>query len=166
MTTNHELITIAENCGIPLEGIYMRDELPEHIVYNQGYIINLEPATNEQGVANNGTHWCALIVVKNKSDDIIAFWFDPLGFAPPENINEFCNVPDQELAYSSKNIQGLRSVLCGYYCIAWLQYCLVSQYRSGDIYHDTERFLELFLDLDQHVDYQKNEFVLKTLFFS
>ena len=165
MTSNHTIMKLVEDMKIPFAGCYMNYNLPLDVELNKGYIINLEPLFDEEGNENEGTHWCALIIRETEKGERYGCWFDPLSAPPPQNIDEWVEIPEKELSYSCKNIQGLKSVLCAYYCVAWLQFCLVSKYRTGHLFHDTDKFLEFFDDMDESVHFTRNEFVLKNLFF-
>ena len=168
MTTNFEIMKVVENMkmGDVFAGVFMNyDGLPDKIQVGKGYIINLEPLYDEEGNENSGTHWCGLVVRETPDGERYGLWFDPLSAPPPQNIDEWVGIPNWELSYNAKNIQGIRSVLCAYYCLAWLQFVLVSQYRTGHLFHDTDKFLEFFEDLDESMHFTKNEFVLKNLFF-
>ena len=55
--TNTQLEELAKKIGITLEKVCFRDELDkEKLVYNAGYIINLESAYNEDNQHNPGSH--------------------------------------------------------------------------------------------------------------
>ena len=53
---------------------------------------------------------------------------------------------------------------CGWYCLAFLHFINESPCRSGHLYTDAEGFMSMFDDLNQSIDYKKNEFVLKHFF--
>jgi hypothetical protein len=55
---------------------------------------------------------------------------------------------------------------CGWYCCAYLHFINAFPHRSGDLYQDTENFLDFFDDLNKSVDFKKNEFILKHFFQS
>jgi len=57
------------------------------------------------------------------------------------------------------------SNLCGFFCLAFINFLTVSKFRTKNIINDASIFLDLFEDLDQVDDVYKNEFIL-SLFFT
>jgi hypothetical protein len=55
---------------------------------------------------------------------------------------------------------------CGFYCLAFAHYINSSIFRTGNVFHDVECFLELFEDLNKSTDFKKNEYILKMFFRS
>ena len=62
--TNTQLRTLSERMKFPLADISFKDELPDKLEFNKGYIINIEDAEDEDGKSNSGTHWTALQINK------------------------------------------------------------------------------------------------------
>ena len=163
--TNTQLERLAEKMGIKLERVCFKDELDEELmVYNAGYIINLENEYDEDGQRNDGTHWVALYVQKTPNGTIQPIYFDSFGIAPPENILKYCK--KNHIPYNTVDVQSIVQGTCGYYCLAILYYISVMPERSGDLYIDCEDFTSLFNDLSKSKDYHYNEFILKHFFQS
>ena len=76
MLDNLELTCICKDLEIPLNGIYMKNELPKKLK-NGNYIVNLDSAPNF------GTHWLTLIL-----RDKDALFCDPFGAPPPVEVEE------------------------------------------------------------------------------
>ena len=70
----------------------------------------------------------------------------------------------QKLPFNTRDIQSLMNNACGFYCCALLHYINPSKYKSGNFYQDIETFLGLFDDLNESVDFKKNEYILKHFF--
>jgi hypothetical protein len=90
--------------GKKLNGIFMKDEIPEKLK-NGWYVINMDDSTDPR----NGTHWVALKRKKNND-----FYFDPIGIIPPIEVLEKC----KNCIYNTKQIQDYNSTACGWFCIA------------------------------------------------
>ena len=89
-------------------GTYSCDSIPQNIPVNSSIIVNLDKQKNK------GTHFICII---RKSQFTI--YFDPLGF-PCYNadiLKHLISWSDQTFE-NSLNIQNLKSVFCGFYCIA------------------------------------------------
>jgi len=165
MLTNEQIEQLSPKMGIPLAGVFFKDELPRKLEYNKSYFINLQDSTELDGSENDGTHWCFLQVNKYPSGKIEPFFFDPYGQAPSENIISFVkNNCAKYLPYSKKDIQSLMNNACGYYCLALSHFINSNPLKTGDMYEDVERFLEMFDDLNEKVDWKKNEYILKHFF--
>lgn len=57
------------------------------------------------------------------------------------------------------------SNLCGFFCLGFIYFLTVSQFRTKNIINDASIYLDLFEDLDKVNDVYKNEFIL-SLFFT
>ena len=51
------------------------------------------------------------------------------------------------------------SNLCGFFCLAFIYFLSVSNFRTGNIINDASIFLDLYEDLDLTDDVYKNEFI-------
>lgn len=131
--TNIKLEEHAKRMGIPLVGVYNKDQLPTKRVPG-GYIFNLQDSTDEKGNNLPGTHWTAGFVEGNR-----ACYFDSFGFPAPEQVDDFLS---QRKAWSGTQIQSLRSEVCGYYCLyfIWWMY----KHRHIDFYKRFQLFLHQF----------------------
>ena len=166
MLSDAQLEEMAPKLRVPLEGIYFKDCLPK-LKYNVSYILNLHDELTEEGKQNEGSHWIALQINKDKTGKVQPIYFDSFGEPPPvavrTAVEKFCG---KFLPHTSKDIQSLVSDMCGYYCLAFLHFINASQFRTGDIYCDTHNFLDCFSDLNVETDHSRNEYILKHFFRS
>ena len=96
-------------------GVCSRDNLPNKIK-DGAYVINLDE------YSDNGTHWIALYV-KNK----VVTYFDSFGVEHiPKEIIKFINRPSQNKNIMTNifRIQAYDSIMCGYFCIGFIDLCL------------------------------------------
>ena len=56
MLTNEQIEQLSPKMGIPLAGVFFKDELPRKLEYNKSYFINLQDSTELDGSENDGTH--------------------------------------------------------------------------------------------------------------
>lgn len=170
MLTDIQLKVLAKKMNFPLEAVVFKDELPKKLKCNTSYIINLEDETDDDGSKNTGTHWMALYVKHFKNGGVDTYepiYFDPYGQPPPEWVKRCVeNTCGKKLPYTTKDIQSLMNNACGWYCCAFLHWVNAFEHRSKDLYTDVGAFLELFDDLNQSVDFKKNEYILKMFFQS
>ena len=107
--SNIDLLIISEDLGLDLgiinkkyDEIFSRDNIPDK---NGMYIINLDSKFGP------GTHWVSVIIKPNK-----ILYFDSFGLIPP---NELINLRP-EYYYNFLQYQPIKSFLCGYYCLYFL----------------------------------------------
>ena len=94
-------------------GVYSRDNLPK-ITKEGAYVINLDE------YENTGTHWIALFV---KTNEVI--YFDSFGIDHiPKEINKFIGSNNKKIKASIFRIQAYYSIMCGYFCIEFINYML------------------------------------------
>jgi hypothetical protein len=168
--TDRQIRELCQKMKIPLatkKGIIFKNEIPCNLEYNKAYFINLEDEYNAEGLLNNGSHWTCFQIAKYPSGKVAPIYFDAYGMPPPEIVKEkimkFCK---QKVPFNTKDIQSLMANACGWYCCAYLHYINNFSHRTGDIYLDTEQFLEYFEDLNKSTNFLKNEYVLKMFFQS
>ena len=167
MLDDTQLKSLCGKMGVPLEFVGFKDELPKKLKYNRSYIINLDNTIDDEGEDNEGTHWTCLQVNQYPNGKIEPIFFDPYGAEPSQSIVKF--VKDncgKYLPYNKRDIQSLMNNACGWYCCAYLHFINASQYRCKDLYEDTEKFLNMFDDLNHSTDFKKNEYILKHFFRS
>ena len=167
MLDDTQLKSLCGKMGVPLEFVGFKDELPKKLKYNRSYIINLDNSIDDEGEDNEGTHWTCLQVNQYPNGKIEPMFFDPYGAEPSQSIVKF--VKDncgKYLPYNKRDIQSLMNNACGWYCCAYLHFINASQYRCKDLYEDTEKFLNMFDDLNHSTDFKKNEYILKHFFRS
>ena len=143
--TNFDLINLSKELHLKLNGVYMKDELKTNLK-NGNYILNLE--NHNQG----GSHWVCFIK-HNKS----IYYFDSFGVQMPQNELDIFKQNHDNIFYSNVQIQSITSILCGYFCIAYL-YC-VNKF-NGNIDDKILKFQKLFNWNNQ----KNNDKVLKLLY--
>ena len=167
MLTDIQLEDLAGRMKIPLETVCFKDKLPKILKPNKTYIINLQDSKTDDGKFNSGTHWVMLQICKTPKGNVYPFYFDSYGAPPPEIVIK--RVKDnfsKTLPYNKKDIQSLMNNACGYYCLALAHYINAFDMRTNNFYVDIDDFLEMFDDLNESIDWKKNEYVLKLFFQS
>ena len=162
MLTDIQVKDLAKKMNIPLERVCFKDELLEKpLKYNVSYIVNMENEFDDEGNPNDGSHWVCLQVNKYKSGVKEGVYFDSYGKKYPQVIEKFvgCSIP-----YNKKDLQSLVANTCGYWCLAFLHFINSSDCRSGHLYSDAEGFCSMFDDLNESIDFKKNEWILKHFF--
>ena len=91
-------------------GCYSKDVLPNKILNNKFYIINLDDSSGP------GSHWVCLTSYGQQ-----VIYFDPFGVVPAVNILKFIRTSKKPLYYSTLTLQHIKSELCGYYCIYMIE---------------------------------------------
>ena len=165
MLDDGQLKDLAKRMRFPLEGVYFKDELPRKLKYNCGYIINLDNSVDEKGEPNEGTHWTCLQVNRYPSGTIEPIFFDPYGAPPSESIMKW--IKDncgKFLPHTKKDVQSLLNNACGWFCCAFLHFINTFEKRSKELYQDVETFLSIFDDLNESIDFKKNEYFLRMFF--
>ncbi len=89
--------------------MYSRDNVPK--VENKSYIINL----NKQD--ESGSHW---VMIYNKLPEI-CIYFDSFAVSPPFEIEKRLRFKGKDTIYNSYRIQHLESIMCGYFCIYFIE---------------------------------------------
>ena len=168
--TDAQIRELCDKMKIPLaikDGIVFKDELPKKLEYNKCYFINLEDEYSAEGTLNSGSHWTCFQIAKYKNGKIAPIYFDAYGMPAPEIIKDrMMKFTKQKIPFNTKDIQSLMANSCGWYCCAYLHYINNFSHRTGDIYLDTEQFLDYFEDLNKSTNFLKNEYILKQFFQS
>lgn len=89
-------------------GVYAKDGCPKRMT-KSAYIFNLENQDQD------GSHWIAAVKTKKA-----VVYIDPFGIVPPPDIIQFLKTSKKPLVYNTIQFQDLDSVLCGYYCIYFI----------------------------------------------
>ena len=104
--TNIEIEEICKSVNLPLISVCSKDQLPSRRIVGS-YYINLQ--NSDEG---SGTHWVfARIFPCGK-----AIYFDSFGIAMPVEVEEFLK-PFKPIPYSNRQIQDIKSELCGRFCL-------------------------------------------------
>lgn len=168
MLTDSQLKEMAPRMGIPLEWCGFKNTLPKKLRTNKAYIVNLDSSEDLDGDNNSGTHWTCFQVMEYPNGKKEAIYFDPFGAPPPEIVKSHVksSFGIGYIPHTTKDVQSLMANVCGWYCLAMLHFINESPYRSRSLYDDVETFLSLFDDLNETVDWKKNEYVLKHFFLA
>ena len=119
--------------------MYSRNNLPNKIKKG-AYVINLDE------YENTGTHWIALFVKTNE-----AIYFGSFGIEHiPNEIKQF--IGSNNIKSNIFRIQAYDSIMCGYYCIEFINYML-----KGKTLLD-------YTNLFSPNDFKKNDQVIKRIF--
>ncbi len=167
MLTDSQIDDLAKKMNIEYEGCFFKSELPKQLKTNKIYIVNMQDELNDDGESNQGTHWTLAYIREYPNKKLESIYFDSYGMPPPEIIKKIIETQTKsKCPYSTKDIQSLMNNACGYYCLALGHFLTSSKYRTGNLYHDVEEFLEMFDDLNTSIDWKKNEYILKMFFQS
>ena len=100
-----------------LNGVYSRDNLPK--IKDGAYVINLDE------YSDIGTHWVALYVHNNN-----VTYFDSFGVEHiPKEIRTF--IGNKNIKTNIFRIQAYDSIMCGYFCIAFIDFLLAGKTLTG-----------------------------------
>ena len=119
-------------------GVFSRNNLPNF--KNGAHVINLDHSKN------TGTHWVVIFV---KSNEVI--YFDSFGveYIPKEIMEKIGN---KNIKTSIFRIQDYNSIMCGYFCILFIQYML------------NDKTLTNFTSLFSPWNFEKNDEIIKRYF--
>jgi hypothetical protein len=129
MMTNVDLENMADKLGLPIVGVFSKDELinddkaPRQI---GSYYVNMQDSTE-----GNGTHWIFIKIFKSGH----GLYFDSFGFPSPKAVEIFLK-PFKPYAYNNREIQDYDSDNCGRFCL-----CADALVKEYDTYND---FLEIW----------------------
>jgi hypothetical protein len=163
--SNTQLFNLAKKMNIPLVFADFKDQLKyEKLQHNKFYIVNMEDELDENGKENSGSHWVCFQSNKYPNGKVENIYMDSMGCVAPLEVQHFLG--EKEVPYNKKNIQSILGDICGYYCLGFGHFINSFDGRTGDLYTDTNHFLDLFDDLDKSIDFEKNEYILKHFFRS
>lgn len=165
MLTDQQIEELAPRMGIPLAGIYYKNEIP-NIQIGRSYVINLSNDVDEQGNVLPGTHWICFQIFRTSGGQLLPLFFDSFGFgAPREVVDEVKLKTPNRIGYSRRQIQSPSfSGACGWYCLAWLH---MMNRKSGGHFKDDliERYND-FVSMFDPDDQYGNDRVLRQFFQS
>ena len=129
-------------------GVYSRNNLPNKIKKG-AYVIILDE------YENSGTHWVSLFVkpkyTTESSSSERTVYFDSFGVEHiPKEINKF--IGNKKIKASIFRIQAYDSIMCGYFCIEFINYML----KGKTLLDHTNLF--------SPNDFKKNDQVIKRIF--
>jgi len=112
-------------------GTFSKDRLPNPIKAGW-YVINMEDFKD-----GNGTHYTCFKIPINSKNPII--YSDSFGFPPPNEVMKLAK-PKQNILYSTKQIQDIRSTACGWFCVA----CILSDNSKDNTSQHFTKYLAHF----------------------
>ena len=110
--TNFEIQKYYQN-DARFNGVYFRDNLPDKIK-NGAYVINLDE------YSHIGTHWIALYILNDKATYFDSFEAEHI----PKEIKKFIkgSIDKFTIVANIFRIQAYDSVMCGHFCIAFIDF--------------------------------------------
>ena len=109
-------------------GVISRDQILSIVNAKRGYyIVNLNDSTQP------GSHW-VVIHVRSKSTGQLLEYFDSFGLNAPNEVVELSDRLGVYYIYNSTQYQDLNSVLCGYWCLYF-----VNESRKGKSFYEIVR---------------------------
>ena len=92
-------------------GTFAFDKLPTIVNYPSCLIVNTQKSNQL------GEHWLAIYYSKNKS----CYFFDSMGLPPTfYKLEQYIKLTSKSYTHNKKQLQGIFSQYCGYYCINFL----------------------------------------------
>lgn len=150
--TNYQISDLCEYYQIPIEGIFMKDELKRVAPKNGLYIVNLDSITSGKG----GTHWTFIAL----HDTLGNIFYDSFGAIPAIEVEAFIRRSKMKtFAYNNWITQDIRSEYCGFFCLAlaiYLKYHFNGQKTLSSLMND---YVNIFVD-----DTKRNDGILKDFF--
>ena len=141
--TNSDLYSICIKLKLKLNGIYMKDEIPNDLKEGN-YIINLENSNQ------SGSHWTCFIKDKNN-----IYYYDSFGVVPPQNLYDISVKNSLNLYYIDKHDQNLDSTSCGYWVIAFLYYMNNTKGNKLDIMKKFDKKFNNKKTIDNEIELKK-----------
>ena len=160
--TNIDLELAAQKYGIPLNGVYSKDQLPQ--LSSGGYIINMENSHDSYGNKLDGSHWVSLWVEPDKNGNPKSVcYFDSFGLAPPWDVQKTLKsfVPYR---YNKVQIQSVESGICGYYAIFFIWYMGQKRASYPNLSKRFDKFLTEFNLKNPHKNRERLDTLLKKYF--
>jgi hypothetical protein len=137
--SNIELINLFKKYKMPLTQICSKDKL-QGLPKPGNYIINLADERE------NGTHWVCFIIRNNQ-----CMYYDSFGITYPNDVKKFIKQnPNIQLYYNTDQVQHLDSSTCGFYCLAFINYC--HNHPKQDLYYLLNIFNHQFSEDTEYND--------------
>lgn len=127
--TNFDIEDICADLQIPLVGVLMKDEIKN--LKTGCYVMNL------QNSDQSGSHWTSFIV-----SNTCIYYSDSFGLYPVERIYQMFLKSGKQLYINSKQIQDIKSTVCGWFAISFLFFMLNAPYKTG--LKKFEKYLKLW----------------------
>ena len=143
MLNDEQIEGFFRDCDLNLIDCVCKDQLPSKR-YIGDYLINLQ--NSDMG---SGTHWTFM-----KINPSCGIYFDSFGVYCPEEVKKF--IHPLKIVYNTRQIQNLKSEMCGYFSSACGYYLKYDSDPKKAIEDNFEDFLSMFSN-----DTQKNDAILK-----
>ena len=111
--------------GSVFRGVISRDQIALIEAKPGYYIVNLNDSTQP------GSHW---VVINVRAPPNLMEYFDSFGLNAPHEVVELSERMGVNYWYNSTQYQDLNSVLCGYWCLYF-----VNESRKGKSYYEIVR---------------------------
>jgi hypothetical protein len=119
-TSNIDIEYMVKQLKIPnFIGVFMNDNLPKQKLKEISFVMNF------QNSDENGTHWVAAILHKNKK-----YYFDPYGCEIPDSIRKLLG---SNIIRSEYQIQNFNTYSCGEFCVILIYLLVVKNMDYTDI---------------------------------
>jgi len=143
--SNLEIIDIIKNRNLEKHfgGVYSKDQLPNELIKDKFYIVNLQD--HDEG---GGTHWTAFYYNYPST----SIYFDSYGFIAPRDVQKRIT----PYIFNDADIQDFNSSACGFYCIAFIKFL----HDKTDKVQMYKTFLKLF-----KLETIKNDKILQELLY-
>jgi len=92
-------------------GVFTENRLPNKVKRLESGIINYD----DDGP---GTHW--VCYYNDPKSNVIEF-FDSYGLPPSDKIRQYLRTSGKRIVFNDSQLQQFSSVMCGYYCVHYLQ---------------------------------------------
>jgi len=127
--SNLEIIDIIKNRNLEKHfgGVYSKDQLPNELIKDKFYIVNLQD--HDEG---DGTHWTEFYY----NHPSTSIYFDSYGFIASRDVQKRIT----PYIFNDKDIQDFNSSACGFYCIAFIKFF----HNKTDKEQMYKTFLKLF----------------------
>jgi hypothetical protein len=131
--SNIDIETICKQYSIQLTACLAKDMLDELQLGN--YIINLNNANQ------SGSHWVLLVCQQTT-----CYYQDSFGAPPPQALQELLQTKYKKIPFNNQIIQDMKSVLCGFFCIAALIWFKKHRLKPKSLVKKADEFIDIFHD--------------------
>lgn len=128
--TNFDLLEYGKDLRLRNYTVLMKDEFT--LKRNWNYIINLH------NKGQSGSHWVSMVT----SDTAQAFYFDSFGMPPPQNIVKILKDNFYKIYFNSKQIQDIKSEVCGYFTLGFIIYMRLFSQPSISLMNNFAKFFK------------------------
>jgi len=91
--------------------VFTKDRLPDQINGDELGIVNFDDSDG------GGTHWVAYFNSSSLPENEYVIYFDSYGLTAPDQLEKYLRTSGKKIKSNTSEIQNVRSIMCGYYCI-------------------------------------------------